>query len=62
MIYAGCDAHKHYSVFALANAKGLIRKPVRVEHSRGIFRRYLEGLPGGDDDRGGDDRLVAVDH
>ena len=47
MIYAGCDAHKHYSVFALANQKGLLGRPVRVEHSRGIFRSYLESLPEG---------------
>jgi len=45
MIYAGCDAHKHYSVFALANDKGPIGRPVRVEHNRAIFRRFLEDLP-----------------
>jgi len=47
MIYAGCDAHKHYSVFALANEKGPIGRPIRVEHDRALFRRFLADLPAG---------------
>jgi len=47
MIYAGCDAHKRYSVFAFANDKGPVGRPVRVEHDRALFRRFLEDLPAG---------------
>jgi transposase len=45
MIYAGCDAHKHYSVFAFSDDKGPLGRPVRVEHQRALFRRFLEELP-----------------
>jgi transposase len=45
MIYAGCDAHKHYSVFAFHGEKGPLGRPVRVEHDRESFRRFLRGLP-----------------
>lgn len=47
MIYAGCDAHKHYSVFALMNEKGPIGRPIRVEHDRVLFQSFLEELPAG---------------
>ena len=47
MIYAGCDAHKHYSVFAFSDEKGPLGRPVRVEHQRALFQRFLENLPEG---------------
>jgi len=45
MIYAGCDAHKHYSIFAFGDEKGPLGRPVRVEHNPELFRRFLEDLP-----------------
>jgi transposase len=47
MMYAGCDAHKRYSVFALANEKGPVGRPVRVEHDRALYRSFLDELPSG---------------
>lgn len=45
--YFGCDAHKRYSMFVAMNDRGQTGRPVRVEHSREIFRRFLEALPPG---------------
>ena len=47
MIYGGCDAHKHYSVFAFMNEKGLIGRPIRVEHEKTLFQNFLKELPAG---------------
>ena len=43
-MYVGCDAHKRYSMFAVVTEKGFSGPPVRVEHERGLFRRYLDTL------------------
>jgi len=45
--YFGCDAHKRYSVFAMMNERGQTGRPVRVEHTRAMFREFLNGLPAG---------------
>lgn len=47
MIYAGCDAHKRYSLFVLMNERGPVGRPIRVEHDRILYRRFLEDLPRG---------------
>lgn len=43
--FIGCDAHKKYSVFVAVNENGKAGKPVRVEHTREQFRRFLGELP-----------------
>lgn len=43
----GCDAHKHYSVLVELLDNGTFSRPVRVEHDRALFRRYLESLAAG---------------
>lgn len=45
--YYGCDAHKRYSIFVAMNEAGRVGAPVRVEHARMMFRRFLESLPAG---------------
>ena len=45
--YYGCDAHKHYSVFAMMDEQGRTGRPVRVEHTRAMFREFLKGMPAG---------------
>lgn len=45
--YIGCDAHKRYSMFAAMTDAGRAGGVVRVEHTRMIFRRFLESLPAG---------------
>jgi transposase len=47
MLYVGCDAHKKYSIFAVMDNTSLVGVPVRVEHDRILFRRYLACLPAG---------------
>jgi transposase len=43
----GCDAHKHYSVFAVMDAEGQVVKHQRVEHQPGALQAFLKGYPGG---------------
>lgn len=43
-VYMGCDAHRKYSIFVAVDEKGKASAPVRVEHDRAAFRRYLRGL------------------
>ena len=43
--FIGCDAHKKYSVFVAVNEEGRAGKAVRVEHSGGHYRDFLEQLP-----------------
>lgn len=43
--YIGCDAHKKYSVFAIKDEMNNLTKPVRVEHERNTYRRFLSMLP-----------------
>lgn len=45
--YIGCDAHKKYSIFVSMNESGKAGKAERVEHDRGLYRRYLNCLPSG---------------
>jgi hypothetical protein len=43
----GCDAHKHYSQFAVYEGDNLRGKQVRVEHERGAIRAFLSEFPEG---------------
>jgi transposase len=43
----GCDAHKHYSVFAVLDREGVLKSQKRVEHKTGEIQRYLEKYPMG---------------
>ena len=40
----GCDAHKHYSQFAVYEGNNLRGKQVRLEHERGAIREFLSGF------------------
>jgi len=41
----GCDAHKHYSQFAVYEGDQTRGKQVRVEHERGALREFLRQFP-----------------
>ena len=41
----GCDAHKHFSVFAVLDHHGKLCSHQRVEHETGAIRKFLEGFP-----------------
>jgi hypothetical protein len=43
-IFLGCDAHRKYSVFVTVDEREKASVPVRVEHDRPAFRRFLRGL------------------
>jgi transposase len=43
----GCDAHKHYSQFAVLDQDGQLRQQSRVDHEPGAIRTFLENLPEG---------------
>jgi hypothetical protein len=43
----GCDAHKHYSQFAVYEGDQVRGRQVRVEHERGAIREFLSEFPGG---------------
>jgi transposase len=43
----GCDAHKHYSVFALLDQRGQLQQKQRVDHHPGAIRAFLSDLPEG---------------
>jgi hypothetical protein len=43
----GCDAHKHYSQFAVYEGDQTRCKQVRVEHERGAIREFLSEFPDG---------------
>lgn len=45
--YIGCDAHKKYSVFVTRDERNKVSQPVRVEHEKEIYRKFLETLPAG---------------
>jgi len=45
--YIGCDAHKHFSIFASVDDSGSAGPFIRIENERGLFRRYLKTLPPG---------------
>ncbi len=41
----GCDAHKHYSQFAVFDQKGQLCKHTRIDHGSGAIRHFLERYP-----------------
>ena len=43
----GCDAHKHYSQFAVYEGDQTRCKQVRVEHEPGAIREFLSEFPEG---------------
>ena len=43
----GCDAHKHYSLFAVFDRQGKPVKRTRVNHTPGAIRTFLSQLPPG---------------
>ncbi len=43
----GCDAHKHYSQFAVFEEQSQKFQQVRVEHETGAIRDFLAGFPEG---------------
>jgi transposase len=43
----GCDAHKHYSQFAVLDQAGSLLAQHRVDHQPGAIRAFLENLPEG---------------
>jgi len=43
----GCDAHKHYSQFAVLEEDHTRCKQVRVEHERSAIREFLSEYPEG---------------
>ncbi len=43
----GCDAHKHYSQFAVLDQDGQLRHQTRVDHEPGAIQAFLERLPEG---------------
>ena len=43
----GCDAHKHYSVFAVLDKAGKLHTQIRVEHEVGAIQAFLEEFPTG---------------
>lgn len=43
----GCDAHKHYSQFAVINMRGELYLERRVEHERGAIYNFLSRFPEG---------------
>ncbi|MGD2027582.1 MAG: IS110 family transposase [Anaerolineales bacterium] len=43
----GCDAHKHYSVFAVLDRKGTVKVHKRIEHEPGAIQAFLEAYPSG---------------
>ncbi len=43
----GCDAHKHYSVFAVFDSLGKPLERTPVNHSRGAIQAFLSELPPG---------------
>ena len=43
----GCDAHKHYSLFAILNERGKLVDQVRVDHEAGAIKAFLSQYPEG---------------
>ncbi len=43
----GCDAHKHFSVFAVLDDHGNLGQHTRVDHQPGAIRGFLQALPEG---------------
>ena len=45
--YIGCDAHKHYSLFAVLDDEGQLRQQIRVNHEHQAIKDYLSRFPEG---------------
>ena len=43
----GCDAHKHYSLFAVLDQRGRVVRRTRVDHERGAVQTFLCQFPPG---------------
>ena len=43
----GCDAHKHYSLFAVLDDRGELRQKLRVNHEPGAVQAFLAQFPEG---------------
>jgi transposase len=43
----GCDAHKHYSLFAVLDQRGRVVRRTRVDHERGAVQAFLCQFPPG---------------
>lgn len=43
----GCDAHKHYSVFAVLDERGKLVTQIRVNHEPGAIHNFLTRFPKG---------------
>jgi transposase len=43
----GCDAHKHYSLFAVLDDRGKLQEEQRVNHKPGAIQEYLSTFPEG---------------
>src|SRR3970040_670149 len=43
----GCDAHKHYSLFSVLDARGHLIQRTRVNHAPGAIRAFLSQFPPG---------------
>jgi transposase len=45
--YIGCDAHKHYSLFAVLDDEGQLHQQIRVNHAPSVIKDYLSQFPEG---------------
>ena len=45
--YIGCDAHKHYSLFAVLDDKGQLHQQIRINHAPSAIKDYLSQFPKG---------------
>jgi hypothetical protein len=43
----GCDAHKHFSLFAVLDGRGRLAQRVRVGHAPGAIQAFLAQFPEG---------------
>ena len=45
--YIGCDAHKHYSLFADLDDEGQLHQQIRVNPTPKVIKDYLSQFPEG---------------
>ena len=45
--YIGCDAHKHFSLFAVLDDDGHLHERIRINHAPGAIKNYLSQFPEG---------------
>jgi len=43
----GCDAHKHYSMFAVLDDEGQLIQQIRINHATSAIKDYLSQFPAG---------------